>query len=44
MLCLGFVNEMVAQFPTESVRTLGRARLMEFFNDVEQLKDLWSLE
>jgi Fe-S cluster assembly protein SufD len=44
MLCLGFVNEMVEQFPNEAVQTLIRQRLSVFFNDVNQLNDLWSLE
>jgi len=44
MLCLGFVNEMVEQFPNEAVIELARSRLVEFFNDVDQLKNLWSLE
>lgn len=44
MLCLGFVNEMVEQFPNEAVIELIRERLGAFFNDVDQLNHLWSLE
>ncbi|HAG93730.1 MAG: Fe-S cluster assembly protein SufD [Pseudomonadales bacterium] len=44
MLCLGFVNEMVEQFPNGAVIELARQRLAEFFNDVDKLNNLWSLE
>lgn len=44
MLCLGFVNEMVEQFPNDAVIELARQRLAEFFNDVDKLNNLWSLE
>ena len=44
MLCLGFVNEMVEQFPNEAVIDLARQRLSEFFNDVDKLNHLWTLE
>jgi len=43
MLCLGFVNEMVEQFPNEAVVDLARERLSEFFNDVDKLNHLWTL-
>ena len=44
MLCLGFVNEMVELFPNQQVQQLITERLAKFFNDVDKLKSLWSLE
>lgn len=44
MLCLGFVNEMVEHFPNEQVQSLITERLAAFFNDVDQLQSLWSME
>lgn len=44
MLCLGFINEMVELFPNQQVQRLITERLAGFFNDVDKLKSLWSLE
>lgn len=44
MLCLGFVNEMVELFPNQQVQSVITERLARFFNDVDKLKSLWSLE
>ncbi|MGB3620364.1 MAG: Fe-S cluster assembly protein SufD [Ketobacter sp.] len=44
MLCLGFVNEMVDLFPNEQVRSVITERLAGFFNDVDKLNSLWSME
>ncbi len=44
MLCMGFVNEMVRRFPNENVQRLIADRLARYFNDVDQLHALWSME
>lgn len=44
MLCLGFVNEMVELFPNPAMRSFITENLGRFFNDVDKLKSLWSLE
>ncbi|MCG8671137.1 MAG: Fe-S cluster assembly protein SufD [Pseudomonadales bacterium] len=43
MLCFGFVNAMVTELPIEAVQDYVATRLAVFFNDVENLKSLWSL-
>ena len=43
MLCLGFVNEKVSQIPSAEIQALVADRLATFFNDVDKLKNLWTL-
>lgn len=43
ILCLGFVNEMIELFPNDEVKALATLKLAAFFNDVDNLKDLWSM-
>lgn len=43
MLCLGFVNEKVAQIPCPEIQQLVADRLAAFFNDVDKLKSLWGM-
>lgn len=43
MLCLGFVNEKVAQIPEPAIQALVADRLAAFFNDVDKLKTLWGI-
>lgn len=43
MLCIGFINEKVAQIPSEPVQALVQERLGHFFNDVDKLNALWNV-